>query len=526
MSQGTLEEAAKAVVAFAMSAGISESDLGGVEESDRLAYQVNLPASRLDDLKEPVWRPLVSAWGDALTLRFLVGERRLLEIDTGTSQSTIEGAKSDLSGAHEVTLDLTLRKDELLRRLKVGGHQAQVALYLYPRALLAALREPLDKLEGDVLGRYAHADRLILLVPLATIHLSGDYLAVLGGAATDRWESVLQAEPRGGGRARSMRELAPDAVNWLGFNLKALTPLHLMVQRRDPRLDANGASIACALFDRLTILSLAYTATQVRAPGEPAGSWIAAYTVDRYRAELTWSGAGRAATLTEIEGAALSLGDLAAWAYEEERSARDRLTVVRTEVARSLESQAPAVEVGRLLPLAETLGKRVRAAWESFIQGKLELYYARVREVEEAVDETAKAAREQVKALSKSLTESALAAVGVIVGSFLAAVFKDKVNPDVFRLGLRAYAVYLFVFPGIIGLSSNMLQLREILGGFAKREEAFKQRLDVAEVERIVGESLREGTCHYWVWFTVSCLAYLLMILLLIYATIWVPHLL
>lgn len=482
------------------------------EKIERLALEHPISVSRLAFLKPPIWQPLAAHRSIKLRILSEDGNNVLLAIDARTAQQAIDALRTTLAGAgvQQVTVDLTIDKTALLEELEVQDPHARFVLYLLPLALEAALGKPLDQVEKHVLGRCLGDRKLLVFLPLVEIQLDGEYFAVLGGRAADGWHSLCPKSPPDQAHVQSFHLRALDMVNWLRFNLAVLTPLQLMVQSSGDSPDKLGKDLGRALFIKLAILSVAYTAGQVRAPHAPGGSWTATYAADRYSSEVSWNDTPSAAAhaLEELEAAAHSLGTLTQWAYTQDRYTRDRLTVLRTEFARSLESHPAGVDLHQLLTRAESLGKRVRTAWESFIQGKLDVYYSRVREVEQTVDETAKAYREQIGALCKSLTESALAAVGVIVGSFIAAVFSDKINLDVFRLGLGVYAVYLLIFPGIIGLTSSRQHFREIVSGFGKRREAFKPRLAEEEINSIVGDTLTKGENRYDSWFKVSVAVY------------------
>jgi hypothetical protein len=132
-----------------------------------------------------------------------------------------------------------------------------------------------------------------------------------------------------------------------------------------------------------------------------------------------------------------------------------------------------------------------------------------VRELEQVVDATVKAASEQVDGLTKALSDSALAAVGVIVASFLAAIFKERFDPLVYRLGVTAYAVYVVVFPGLLGVTASAQRFRALTQSFDERLQSFSHRLAPDQLQQVVGNGLTRATRRYWAWLVVAVVVYL-----------------
>ena len=61
-----------------------------------------------------------------------------------------------------------------------------------------------------------------------------------------------------------------------------------------------------------------------------------------------------------------------------------------------------------------------------------------MKELEETVEDTTKDYNDQVHSLTKTAIDNVLAAVAVIVGSFLAAMFKSPFQEDAFRSAQRS----------------------------------------------------------------------------------------
>ncbi|HVT58562.1 MAG TPA: hypothetical protein VHR45_09190 [Thermoanaerobaculia bacterium] len=478
----------------------------------------------------------LASLGDALHAKVLAVDWKVLTISDATTAADVAKAQADLVG-QRARLDLLVDKKVLIQNLGLTHSDSQVALFLSPEALARELEQPLDQLEGSVLGWASDRKKLIVVVGGCAVFLNGEHLAVVGSEAPEGWAAAVPPATPSDARIVALREQAfrsaigPGAVNWYRFKLKELTPVHLAL---DPKTSSATPGVGTLLRSHLlrieALLSIVYTASQVTAPddpkpatGGPAGDWVATYAAEGTIATVSWSDAGVAAATAGLEEGAATLGDLARWAYEP--GSGDRLTVVRDVVARSLIGNDPRDNYRLLVGQAAAFWDRAQSSWNAFIDGKLDKYFGHVHELEQVMDATVKAASEQVDGLTKSLIDSALAAVGVIVASFLAAVFKEKFDPAVYRLGVGAYVFYLVVFPGLAGLTASAQRFKALQRGLAERRESFRHRLSDDEVEKTMGEGFKSVTRRYWGWFSATSLAFLALAILLLWSLSAVPRL-
>jgi hypothetical protein len=112
----------------------------------------------------------------------------------------------------------------------------------------------------------------------------------------------------------------------------------------------------------------------------------------------------------------------------------------------------------------------------------------------------------------------------VLVGSFIAAAFKDPFNAALFRIGVMTYAGYVVLFPGLVGLLASHLDLRAARAQFDRRRERFKETLLPEKVGSIVGTQVTdaERAFYQWLWTVAGC--YLLAVTAAIAAALFVPR--
>jgi len=111
-----------------------------------------------------------------------------------------------------------------------------------------------------------------------------------------------------------------------------------------------------------------------------------------------------------------------------------------------------------------------------------------------------------------------LAAIGAFLGSFIAALFGDKFNPTIFKLGIAVYAIYVLIFP----LSYNMIHqwqyYQALINDFERRRRNFEGQLYPKKVHDIIGTQIEDSQKRFNDWFRWTIYAYLGVIIMAIIA--------
>ncbi len=151
----------------------------------------------------------------------------------------------------------------------------------------------------------------------------------------------------------------------------------------------------------------------------------------------------------------------------------------------------------------------IKWQWKAFIQGKVRDYLDREQQVEAVVSDAVGAFADRTAELVKALSETILAAVAVLVGSFAAAAFSTPFNATVFRIGVLTYAAYAVLFPGVIGLLASVDNLRSARREFEARSRSFNETLYPDKVTDIVGSRVAAAQSRYYRWFCFIAFVYL-----------------
>jgi small basic protein len=161
--------------------------------------------------------------------------------------------------------------------------------------------------------------------------------------------------------------------------------------------------------------------------------------------------------------------------------------------------------------------------WKAFIENKVDAYMSQVQALEDYVASTVQAFTGQVSALIKSLSDTMLAAVGALLGSFIAALFKDKFDPTIFVIGMLIYALYVVLFPLGYNMTHHWQRYQGLVSDFQSRRERFEQRLYPENVDEIVGGQVAKSRRHFRRWFWATILAYAVVVFAAVMTAVLVP---
>ena len=474
---------------------------------------------------------LRNKYGPALAFQFKTGDLELNQ--ENYTPAKLQEYCNQIAGA-PVRASLKINKQVLADYWELTNDATDTRLFIDPAALEAALDRSLFELEhGEdaLLEDFDGSKKLMIVVPALAVDLKGECLAVLGGDAILQWKEFVSAGDPAANKARIdlLYQVATGSPRWTDLSLHYLTPLQLSVAVNPAAAGAANVTtqLLCAHWLACNLLYLATFCKKLE--GVDTGAYEATFAADKYLAVIpAGTTAEIANTLTTVAPAnpwqaPTVLGGLVEWAYQEEAAAAVRLKVLQEVVASLLQDTPHADRLAELIRKVGDVNVRVQSRWEGFLDDKLDKYFSDLKALEETVEATIKSYNEQVQSLSKTLTENILAAVGVIVGSFLAAIFTTPFRAHVFVFGTVTYLIYLIVFPVAIGLYSAYDRYKDQQDAFNKRKQDLGNRMrNPALVEQTVRDSVtkRERWFRNWFDFTVGLYGVVIMFMLLAILTV------
>lgn len=483
---------------FAATLGIEHNDLSNLETPARIAGTFEVPGSAAARLTAAVLDSLAAEYGDAVKLVFRIGALDEFTFDGSYLAGAFEEFLVEAGHTHTYDLLLQVEKGPLVERVLGGKPLCETVLYFTEDAAVAALRSGVGSVEKAL---WPDATlRLLVLVLDADGLLTGDWLSIVGGVHLDeaaREAARQPVDPELPVRAARRRD---DYIGWDTQFTTNLTPWHFYVDRR-------GQSATTPYVDAaFVLLAILFTCDRARSVAGSTG---------RPRLQAEFRGREHVAYVPIIEGdpllipieASTAIGSLVNWCYQTQTGESDspdwladRLPFVQLRVAQALEGRP---EEGRFQAFATSMPDIYEGAawqWRAFLEGRISEYLDKVRDVETAVANTVDQYAERTTALAKGLSDAMLAAVAALIGSFIAAAFKQPFDTALFRIGLLTYAVYVLIFPGLLGLLSSMGQMSETKLSFAGQRKQFEEALYKDKIEDIVGKRVSTAEARYQRW--------------------------
>lgn len=458
--------------------------------------------------------PLLEVYGNACTCRFFLGDLPVLTINPELNEESLAYFQAETWDSPTLVLDFNLDKVQLVKNLLGEVPACNLILYIFPLALAGFLSGGLEQLESCLWDKET-AGKVILLVPESDIWLDGPFLAVLGGSRLKDWHQEELHEPTNAKLVESMYHTCRHTLKWQGIQLQHLTPLHLKLEGHFLPND----SIANALRIHLANLSILYTADRTLAYDD--GFWLATYASARKNVDLGID--SRRVLLEErIVSGASALLQIVEWAYDPRWSA-DRLALVQIVVAQELHIADPSISYQLLLHNAGRIFEELRWHWKAIIEDKMSTYTQEVRTLEDYVASVTHTFAEQVSAIIKNLSDTMLAAIAALLGSFIAALFNNKFNSTIFTLGMGVYAGYVLLFPIGYNMTHQWQRYTTLVNSFESRRRRFEERLYPPVVEKIAGEQVKLSQKLFRWWFGMTLLAYFAVLFVVLGAVKFIP---
>jgi len=519
--EGDLTAAAASLADLCRILGIDIPALAEVESAGALAHTFPVRAGDAARLDPAHVRAFVDHWGDAARVEIRTEDLTELVVDASVRDDDVSSFSQTAASGGPYEAVVTVDKARLIGGIAGPSPARTVRVFLFAAALRHALAHGLSRFETEVWGE-APAP-LVIAVLDTDISLNGPHLTIVGGVSLHE-ASAAAGLPLAAIDFAPIIESRDRYIGWDSAWVRALTPWHFELSGTCADSELHGLLRA-----ELVKLAVLFTCdrARIRSTPTPPGEILAEYRGREHVAVIPIDErAPLDCTDKEVE-AVLRAVD---WCYERHGGqgqpdwVGDRLPFVQTRVAQSLESH-PAedrfVIFARAMPY---LQEGIEWHWKAFIEGKVSEYLDRVQQVETVVSDTVAAFADRTAALAKGLTETILAAIAVLIGSFIAAAFDTPFNATLFRIGVLTYAAYVVLFPGVIGLVASVSNLRSARAEFDTRVSRFDETLYPEKVTEIVGDRVTDAESSYYRWLAVVAIMYVAVAIAACVAALIVPH--
>ena len=455
-------------------------------------------------------------------------ETPVLEISKETTNSDLDHFCQKSDGYDHVQLIMRFNKSELLKERDITARNCQISAILFPETLhrifntsesgdqtLTVLQVLISLEKG--LWPVNVVNKAVILVLGQDVFIDGPYLALVGGKYLPDWKKVEPTESPDFGRLRAIYKFARDCVIWDNRWLDHLTPAHFELVKCQPE---NGAILAALRHLQLSLI-IHFTANRTRTNGD---GYQAIYSDSRNTFPIDLRSPAQPPFIeNQIMEHWDAVYDVFEWAYGNKWVVQ-RVPFIQTVVAQELSSRSNEDQYNALIMAAPSTLTNIERRWDHIVEQKLEVYTTEERELEEFVTEQINVFSNQVSEIIKSLSDTMLAAIAALLGSFIAAGFgKDEFDPLIFTIGMLVYSLYVMIFPLLYNMTNQWTRYKSLEENLDTSLKRYQLQLSQDRMEQIVGDRLVISQKRFRLWFFGTVIIYLVAITLGIATAILIP---
>jgi hypothetical protein len=487
--------------------GIGRSGLVRAEQTTRISGTFQVSGQMVSKLSKTSIDSFVKAYGDSAKISVRLGDLEEFVVQAGQfSEKSLTALISSAATTPTYDIVLTIEKSSLIKNAADANNS--VVLFFQLESLMALLSRSVRAIEDELWPETQTS--LTAFVLDSNVDISGTLLSVVGPvlALTPTLMSAeVQRALNDASQASTRRE---RYIGWDSELRTSLTPWHFYVEPSSTRTEI-GARIE-GIFLQLAVLF-----TCDRARSIPATGGIATTQAEyRGREHVSFvpirpSDPVSPATHPQIR----SVKSLLDWCYQNRDSESgpgdwlaERLPFVQMRIAQSLEGRN---ETDRFHVFATSMPEILEGAqwhWRAFIEGRVTDYLNNAKQLEDTVATAVDSYATKTTELTKGLSDAVLAAVVVVIGSFIAAAFSTPFNARLFRIGVLIYATYVVLFPGIIGLLASRGNAQQVTALFAAQQRQFESSLYPEKVKSIVNTRVEKARQRFDRWWVFSAICY------------------
>ena len=503
-----LKEMSSALADVASSLQLPDDKLIQSEKYDRFSYtDEELAKGQLANFTQPKIDELLLRFSDSVTIKFKRSGADIAVFESGCNvQQQLDELSSKTQQANHVSFYWRINKAKLLDVL--GVQQTEKLNWLpflfsvtFNRLINNGIENP-GEFEKEVWPS-DQTQKCCVVIFDEEFSANGDFLDIVGNSASVAPNPALPSAEKlelESKRFESRRKSVGWEYEWLQYS----TPSRFTTVC-DEQFDSQHIHKSLSILN--ANVATLFMADRVRRQN---GIPVATFATEKSRCEIPFLVPEDTASPALVSEHCKEWVDISNWAYGDKWEP-DRLRLVQIAVAETPGLRADANSTD-LLWNSPKIHEDLKWHWKTFISDEVEKYTAEERSLEAEVAETVDKLDAQVSTMTKNISATVLGAVGVFIGTFIAAAFKDKFNKDVFLVGIVAYGIYVVIFPGIYGLTHNVLTFLSAIRIHKKRQDRVSRIIGRDKTSKIVGKEIYWAKWRYWIWFGLSVLAMLLII--------------
>lgn len=497
-----------ALRAFLSKVDVTDAEVKQAESIDNLSLSLKRPVVRLLQAVRADYEALTKSLGKSINISINQNDVPVVRVSNGKLGRDFDAQLKALSELpHELLLELRMEIDKkaVIGLLFPKATDYNVLYYFDEERAITLLRAGLE-VQDERVFRGVYTPTVIVISGVSYL-FEGRLFVLTGEGSLDSVKrSLVLSDARTRNVIDRFHSFAAENLNWSNFHFQHLTPIHYLGNwKKGTQPDVQ------ATFIRHTIhLAIIYTATRTN---YSINSFQSAYSnTERTVAIKLGSETGESRSIDQLTRLVL---------WPSSGKGADHLTIFQNVVTREIDEGDSAANYIRFVNRIPELLREARWHHRLFINEKIKGHFDEVQRITEYGSQVSTQITESIDNITKGLSETLLATVGVIIASLLAALVEGKTQGAIFQIGMRIYAVYivlLLVFRmGSIYHSYSLLN-RDV----NNRLDFFAERIGKVRVEAIA-KPLNSRRQQFQFWFSTTVLSYVVLAVLIWTASTVLP---
>lgn len=403
------------------------------ESSDSFNIIVNTRVSQIKTLPSNTIQNIVKTFGESLELSIGFEDvKPFIEIKPGQENANIENGLNqikNLSDSTELKLEMQIDKSVILRSIEPEISNCNGFLYLFHSNLVNDLSSPLPNLDKNL---FPNKDKsTIIIVCDANVLCSGKLIAIVGGKYIEQLDKYIpKPSNRVMQRIDYFRTIGLENLNWVGFHLKNLTPVHLICD-----FTQGPDALQKILIQKLLEILIVFSANRTIIENDKI---LAVYASTEQTMRLVTSNTNLAF------GRRGEIVRLITWIETSQKE--DKLIIFQNTVAREITGEDQIQNYKDYVDKLSHLLREARWNYRVYLDNKITKHFEKTEAVNEKVNSMSTKLSESIDTLTKGFVDTLLASIGVVILTLIASLAESKTLGVIFTIGMLLYAGYLFLF--------------------------------------------------------------------------------
>ena len=443
---------AETLLKFCEKIKIEESQIKNAESIIDYHLAVDSNVMALRSISKQELDHLLEIFGQSLSLK--IGDApTLFEINYGKTDYSFENALKTISKLSEtltIRIEIRINKSIILDQLKENKRGQHRVFYIFYNNLSKFLNSSLISLDTNLFKN--PCQKVVIVVSDSDIYCNGPFLTIINIVRYISDEYYLvHSDKKWLEWTNKYHKVSFYNLNWIGFELKNITPIHFYCRRINGMAD----SIDLILINQMLNSCIIYTANRT---SRDNGFFHASFSSSERSVMLEFKLQSiildfqfDSEKYTHEQNLLLRL---ALWPFGDKGT--DRLVIFQNVIAREFgeDSDNKNNNYDKFIKLLPGLLDQAKWHHRIFMDTQIEHHFNEIKELSQYISEVTKDVSNTFDSMTKGLTDSLMATIAVIIAALLISLAKSDANFILFKNILQLYAIYLLLFQGFYRMGS------------------------------------------------------------------------